>query len=232
MGGLIRFLNSSIGAKVVMAVTGLALAGFVVGHLAGNLLVFAGQDALNSYAEWLKTNPLFTWTARIGILVMFVLHVRTGIVLSSANKAARPARYAHEATVQATYASRSMFLTGLLVLTYILLHLAHFTFGFVGQEGYALTETIVRDGVEVTRHDVYGMVLAGFGNTAFVVVYIAAMVVLGLHLSHGLQSLFQTLGLRHASYTPLIEKVGVALAWILAAGYIAIPVLVRAGVVA
>ena len=231
MGGLICFLKSSVGAKVVMAVTGLALAGFVVGHLTGNLLLFAGRDAINSYAEWLKTNPQITWVARGGLLVMFLLHVRTGIVLQAANRAARPERYEHESTVQAPLASRSMLLTGMLVFVYVLMHLAHFTFGLLDGQAHALTETIQRAGEEVTRHDVYGMVVASFSSNIYVFIYVVAMLVLGLHLSHGLSSLFQSLGLRHPSYTPWIQRGALALAWILTAGYIALPLSVRLGVI-
>lgn len=214
-----------------MALTGLALAGFVVGHLSGNLLVYVGRDALNSYAEWLKSNPQITWVARFGLLLAFLLHIRTGIVLRNGNRNARPTQYAHESTVQASLASRSMFLTGVLVLVYVVLHLAHFTFGWVDSANHSLVQALIRDGAEVQRHDVYGMLVGSFSNPIYSVLYVAAMLVLGMHLSHGLQSLFQSLGLRHPSYTSLFEVAGRVIAWGLAAAYVTIPLAVLTGVV-
>ena len=229
MHGPPQFLKSSVGSKVVMAITGLALAGFLVGHLSGNLLIFAGKDAINSYAEFLKTNPQITWVARAGLLVMFVLHVATGIRLQQANRSARPIPYTHEGTVQASFASRTMLLTGLLVLVYLLMHLAHFTFGMLDGASYTQTETLMRDGEQVTRHDVHAMLISSFGSFPFVLIYVVSMVVLAIHLSHGLHSLFQSLGLRHRGLMPWIEKLGRVIAWLLAAGYIAIPMSVLTG---
>ena len=215
-----------------MAVSGLVMAGFVVGHLAGNLLVYAGQDALNDYAEFLKNSPQITWPTRIVLLVMFVLHVKTGIKLQSANKSARPVRYAAESTVQASFASRSMLLTGLLLGAYVLLHLAHFTFGWLDAESHAMTQVVGAGETAYERHDAYGMLVAGFGQPIYSIIYLVSMLLLGLHLSHGLSSLFQTLGLRHASYTPKIELGGKLLAWALALGFASIPLAIMAGVVA
>lgn len=131
MNVLLRPVRSSLGSKYVMAITGLGLTVFVLGHLAGNLLIFAPGDALNAYAATLKHNPGFLWTARIILLVCFILHIVIGIRLSQTNTEARPIRYVYEDTVQASWASRHMLLTGLLLLAFVIYHLAQFTFGIV-----------------------------------------------------------------------------------------------------
>lgn len=212
-----------------MAVTGVLLALFVVGHLVGNLLVFAGRGAMNDYAETLKHLGGGLWVIRTGLLAILVTHVATGLVLRARNAAARPVPYAVNHTIQASFASRSMVLTGLLVLAFLALHLAHFTLGWLEPAKYALTETVVTAGVTSVRQDVFGMVVAGFHNDAFVAVYVAAMVVLGAHLSHGLSSLFQSLGLRHPAYASGMERGGRIVAWLLATGFILIPLSVRLG---
>ncbi len=126
---LLRPVRSSLGSKYVMAVTGLCLSIFVLVHMAGNLLVFAPGEALNDYADSLKHNPGLLWTARIILLALFLAHIIFGLRLSQTNSAARPVRYVYEDTVQASWASRHMLLTGLVLLAFVLYHLAHFTFG-------------------------------------------------------------------------------------------------------
>jgi succinate dehydrogenase / fumarate reductase cytochrome b subunit len=131
MNLILRPVRSSVGSKYVMALTGLALIGFVLAHMAGNLLIYAGPNALNSYAHALKENPGLLWTARTGLLIVFLLHVIIGIRLSLQNSSARPIRYSYEQTMQANWASRHMLLTGMVLLAFVLYHLAQFTFGVV-----------------------------------------------------------------------------------------------------
>lgn len=131
MNILIRPVRSSLGSKYVMAVTGALLMGFILAHMAGNLLIYAGPDAINSYAQALKKNPALLWTARTGLFLLFTFHIVLGIWLSRQNQIARPNRYVYEDTKKASWASRHMMLTGLLLLTFVLYHLAHFTFGIV-----------------------------------------------------------------------------------------------------
>lgn len=231
MNRISRFLASTIGAKVGMAVTGLLLALFVVAHLIGNLLVFAGRGAMNDYAEMLQHLGVWLWVARLGLLALFLTHVALALSLAARNRAARPIAYAKAHTIQASAASRTMVLSGLLVLAFVAMHLAHFTLGWLEPAKYALTETLRRDGVELVRHDVYGMLVAGFRNDVFVLLYVAAMVVLGLHLSHGISSLFQSLGLRHPGYVAAVRLAGRGLAIVLAFGFITIPLAVRFGIV-
>lgn len=131
MNLLLRPVRSSLGKKYVMAVTGLLLAGFVVTHMGGNLLVYLGPDAINSYAQTLKARPALLWAARLTLLAIFLVHIVLGLLLTYQNRAARPARYVYEDTLQASWASRHMLLTGLLIFAFVLYHLAHFTLGWV-----------------------------------------------------------------------------------------------------
>ena len=128
---LLRPVRSSLGKKYVMAVTGVLLIGFVLGHMAGNLLIYFGPDALNSYAAALKAKPALLWAARIGLLVLFLLHLYLAFRLTLENYSARPQGYVVERTLRASFASRHMMLTGLVLLGFIVYHLAHFTFGVV-----------------------------------------------------------------------------------------------------
>jgi len=131
MNLLARPVRSSLGKKYVMAVTGVLLIGFVVAHMAGNLLVFAGRDALNTYAAALAARPVLLWTARSGLLLVFLLHLYVAFRLTYENYAARPQGYAYERTLEASFASRHMMLTGMVLLAFIVYHLAHFTLGAV-----------------------------------------------------------------------------------------------------
>ncbi len=137
-----RPVRSSLGRKYFMALTGLVLTGFVLAHMAGNLLIFAGRDALNSYGAALQDKPALLWSARVGLLVVFVLHVYLGLRLAWENQMARPVGYVYERTLRASWASRHMVLTGLVLLVFILYHLAHFTFGAVkGADVWAIEKT-------------------------------------------------------------------------------------------
>ncbi|MEZ5962635.1 MAG: succinate dehydrogenase cytochrome b subunit [Planctomycetota bacterium] len=224
MTWVLRWLRTSLGSKVVMAVTGLLLFFFLVGHMAGNLLVFRGQQAMNDYAYFLQHSTGLLWTARLGLLALFALHVAIGLRLTRDNRGARPERYAHEDTVQASFASRSMILSGLVVAAFLVYHLAHFTLGWIQSGNYALRDA-------TGRHDVYTMVVLGFRNPVVALSYVVAVLLLGLHLSHGLQSLFQSLGLRHRRYSPLIGTAAPIVAALLVAGFLSVPFSVLLGIV-
>jgi succinate dehydrogenase / fumarate reductase cytochrome b subunit len=212
-----------------MALSGLLLVGFLLGHLAGNLLVFKGREAVNDYAEFLKNSTELLWAARSGLLLVFLVHVGIGIRLQLASRAARPVPYQKKGYLVASSASRSMLLTGLVILLYLLLHLAHFTMGIVSPEEFSLTEEVMREGVPILRPDVYGMMLAGFQHDWMVALYVLGMLLLGLHLSHGISSLFQSLGLRHLRFTGIVEFCAKLLAWLLALGFITVPLSIRTG---
>ncbi len=224
MSWLFDFWRSSIGGKVTMAVTGVLLFGFVVAHLLGNLQLLAGPDAINTYAKWLHDKGALLWVARGGLLVVFVLHVATAVRLSRANKQARPVPYASEATVQATFASRSMVFSGLTLLVFVVYHLLHFTFGVTNPEHFAAKAS-------GAGFDVHTMVTRSFSVPAIAVVYAAAQIVLFLHLRHGLRSFAQTLGLCHRRYTPIVERLSTVLAALIAGGNAFLALSVLAGIV-
>lgn len=223
------FWRSSIGGKATMAVTGLLLFGFVVAHLLGNLQLLKGADAINNYAKMLHDLGPLLWVARIGLLVVFVLHVATAIRLSRANKAARPVAYAKGATMQATMASRSMVLSGLTVGAFLVYHLAHFTFGAVHGAGAAKATEVAN--AAWNGHNVHAMVTGSFADPLVVTLYVAAQVVLFLHLSHGIQSLAQTLGFHHGRYTPMVRSLSVVLALAIAGGNAFLALSVLLGIV-
>ena len=223
------FWRSSIGGKATMAVTGLLLFGFVVAHLLGNLQLLKGADAINNYAKMLHDLGPLLWVARIGLLAVFVLHVATAFRLSRANKAARPVAYAKGATMQATMASRSMVLSGLTVGAFLVYHLAHFTFGAV--HGARAAKALEVANAPWNGHNVHAMVTGSFADPLVVTLYVAAQVVLFLHLSHGVQSLAQTLGFHHGRYTPMVRSLSVVLALAIAGGNAFLALSVLLGIV-
>lgn len=221
MSWLKQALGSSIGGKLLVAITGLGMVGFLIAHVSGNFLIFAGSpEPLAEYAEGLRRFPKLLLLARIGLVVMTFLHVTVAIKLNLANRAARPVGYVKKNFLRASFASRSMVYTGLLILFYAGYHLAHFTWRVSNPEIAALGPW-----------EVYRMLLIAFQDPAQVALYVLAMLVLGLHLSHGVSSLFQTLGLNHPKYNGLIRLIGPALGTVLAAAYISIPVSVLLGIV-
>ena len=236
---LLHALGSTVGSKFVVALTGLALTGFVLAHMTGNLLMYKGRDALNSYALFLKDRGALLWAARIGLLVVFVLHIILAVRLKLRNVAARPQRYIHEDTVQATWASRTMILTGLVILAFVVFHLLHYTFGLVaatapnGQNFLDLRELLTRTTPRepASRHDVYEMTVYGFRNVYVSVVYIVALVLLGVHLYHGIASTFQSLGWNNTRWNPTITAVGRTVAILIVVGNVSMPLAVMTGLV-
>lgn len=217
-----RILDSSLGLKYVMSVTGLLLVGFLVGHLSGNLLTFAGAEVFNAYAAKLKSLGPLLWVVRFGLLTIFCLHVFAALKLTIKNRQARPVAYASSNTEVASFASRTMPMTGMIVLAFLLYHLAHFTLHWIGAESAG---HLTGDG----DIDAYRMLVEGFQNPVNSGLYIVAMLLLGAHLSHGFSSLFQSLGLNHSSYTPKLKCLGMAVGWGLAIMFISIPVAVLMG---
>lgn len=207
---LCSFLNSSVGKKQIMALTGLGLIGFLLGHLAGNMLLFVGADAFNFYGHKLTSNPLI-YVAEAGLLAMFLTHIGLAFKLVLENNAARPQKYYMKSKTGrgSTFASSTMPYTGLIILVFVISHLMHFKYG-------AYYTTIV-DGVEM--RDLYRVVIEYFRNPIWVGWYVFAMLALGLHLSHGFQSTFQSLGINHPKYTPIIKKIGCGLCAIISIGF-------------
>ena len=236
MGGILRAIcdscRSSIGKKFIVAATGVALLLFVFGHMVGNLLIFVGKDSINSYGQFLHNfiHGWGVWGARIGLLLAVILHIVTTIQLTRKNRKSREHPYAHEATVQASKASRTMILSGLLIIAFVVYHLLHFTITpSEAGAGYFDADYTAATGDQ--RHDVYAMIVAGFSNWIVSAVYIIAIGLLCLHLSHGFASVFQTFGLRSSKSWPLIEKTGRAYAIAIFLGNCSIPVSVLCGFV-
>lgn len=223
MNPISSYLSSSIGRKWIVALTGLGLFGFVVGHLLGNLQVFIGPEPLNRYAYFLQNLGELLWVIRLGLLAMLVAHVVFTIKLRLENRAARGTPYAVTTRRAATFPARMMMLSGLMVLCFIVFHLLHFTAQTIDPSFLALHD-------EKGRHDVYRMMILGFQSKAASGFYIVAVGLLAMHLNHGIGSLFQTLGLNSAKVRPLWEKGGVAFSWLIFLGYASIPVAVLTGV--
>ncbi|MGC1479853.1 MAG: succinate dehydrogenase cytochrome b subunit [Chthoniobacterales bacterium] len=218
---LIAWLLSSIGKKTVVAVTGLALVGFVIGHMGGNLTFFFGPDAINSYAMHLMDLGIFLWIIRLALLAIVTLHIVFTMLVWKENHAARPAKYEVRSRVQASIFSRTMRLTGIILLAFIIFHIAHFTAKVI-YPSYNDLYTTLPDGHEV--RDVYAMMVIGFSHPLVAAFYVLSMALLAFHLSHGISSLFQTLGLANRRLLPAFQTVGRVLAWTLFVGFAAIPI--------
>ncbi|MFD0894372.1 succinate dehydrogenase cytochrome b subunit [Luteolibacter ambystomatis] len=220
---LCSFWSSSIGKKLIVAITGLVLVLFLAGHLAGNLVVFLGRGPFNDYAQFLHhfLHGAGVWIARIGLLVCLVLHVWATILLTKENKAAREP-YAYEATVQASKSSRIMIWSGLTILAFVVYHLMHFTAHIGNSYGtYVDADYLAKHG-EV-RMDAWKMVIDGFSVWYVVLFYLIAMTMLCSHLSHGVASIFQTLGLRSRKSKGLICAISKGYAALIWFGFISIP---------
>lgn len=213
-----RFFQSSVGSKAVVGITGLLLTGFVLAHLSGNLLVFAGPEALNTYSAGLKKLGGLLWVARIGLLITLVIHLKLALTLNIKNSQARPQAYACRNYSTATFASRYMVHTGIMIFAFVCYHLAHYTFRIASTDVNA-----------VPAEDVYGMIIAGFSNPVVSGFYILAMAALALHLRHGVSSAFQSLGLHHHNINMITDKLGPIVAAIVFLGFSSIPIAVLTG---
>jgi succinate dehydrogenase / fumarate reductase cytochrome b subunit len=222
MTWLVRYARSSIGAKHIMAVTGLLLLLFAIVHMLGHLQMFGGQDMYNTYAHFLQELWEVKWPVRAGLLALLVIHVIFGISLAAQNRAARPAGYAMFRPVRSSIAGRTMVWTGLAVFAFLAFHILHFTVGMVGTKYFHLPDP--KD-----RWDAYTMYVRGFQNPAIYGVYLGGMLVLAAHLGHGAASWLQSLGLRHPKYPA--DRLGRAVAVLLFFGYMIPPTAVLAGVI-
>ncbi|MBK7105355.1 MAG: succinate dehydrogenase cytochrome b subunit [Ignavibacteriae bacterium] len=214
MSWLLDRLNSSIGKKIIMAVTGLSLMLFLVVHLINNLLLFAGPELFNKNVEQLESIKPLIRIVEIILLAIFVLHIYNALKLYFENKKAKPLKYAVDASSQnSTFYSRYMTVTGLFIFAFLVIHLSTFwkSFNF---DAHNLN----------VEFPFYTIVQEAFANPIIAIFYFVAMVTLGIHLNHAFQSAFQTFGLRHTKYTSLIEKFGTIIAIAMTIGFAAIPV--------
>ena len=200
-----QFYTAPIGKKVVMAITGAILFGFVLGHMAGNLQVFLGREAFDHYAVMLRTIPELLWGVRIVLLVSVILHIVAAV------------GYKKRKAVESSYASRTMMWSGPIVAAFLVYHLLHFTFGAVHpsfEEGH-----------------VYDNVIAGFRVIPVSIAYIVAMVLLGMHLNHGVWSMFQSLGVSNPRYSAGLRRFANIFSILVTLGFISVPLAVMTGIV-
>lgn len=209
------FYRTTIGKKVVMAVTGLVLFGFLIGHMAGNLQFFLGRETLNAYAEKLHHTVPLLWGARITLLLSVGLHIMAATQLAMLQRAARPVGYHKRTPVGSSYASRTMYWSGPIIAAFIVYHLLHLTTG------------TVHPGFE--ELNAYDNVVIGFSNPGVVAFYVIAMIMVMLHLNHGVWSMFQSMGFSHPRYTPKIRAFARTFSVLLVLGFLSVPVAVLLG---
>jgi succinate dehydrogenase / fumarate reductase, cytochrome b subunit len=222
MSWFTRYSRSTIGAKHIMAVTGLLLLLFAIVHMIGHLQMFGGPDMYNAYAHFLQSLWEVKWPIRAGLLVLLIVHMVVAIGLVAKNRSARPVSYAVYKPVRSSAFGRAMALTGLALFAFLAFHILHFTVGMV-QPGYFHQ----LDPKE--RYDAYSMFVYGFQNPAIYGVYLAGMILLAMHLGHGAASWFQSLGWRHPKYP--VDSVGKIITAILFIGYMVPPTAVLVGLI-
>lgn len=226
--GVVQLTQSSIGKKVIMAVTGLIWIGFVFFHMYGNLKVFGGPAYFNEYAEGLREigHPIFgrthlLWIARLGLIGAIVAHVWAAYTLTQQSRTARPIGYAHQQHLETNFASLTIRWGGVAILLFLIFHIAHFTLGVPGVHP------------DFRWDDAYHNLVTGFQSYFYLpaAFYLLATIALGLHLYHGTWSMFQTLGFNNKTYTPVIRLVAWALAIIVPVGFAIVPISVIAGII-
>jgi succinate dehydrogenase / fumarate reductase cytochrome b subunit len=215
----LRIWRSSLGKKFLMALTGVILFGFVIGHLAGNLQIFIpdGGKSIDAYGKFLQESKALLWTMRIGLLAAVSLHIACAIALTAQNKAARPEPYRHKDYREAGYAARTMMISGPLLALFVIYHLGHFTTGSLHPSFEHLK--------------VHDNLISGFRVWWASLAYVVAMVLLGTHLYHGGWSMFQSMGVSHPKWTPILKKGAAIAAVLITLGYISIPLAIWAGIV-
>src|SRR5262245_60500086 len=234
-----RLVNSTVGGKYIVAITGLALTAFVLVHMLGNLQIFLGRDVFNHYAHSLKSMGPLLWIARGGLLAFLLIHLFVSLRLQKRSLDARPVRYVYERTKVASVPARYMALTGVTILLFIIFHIAHFTLGVVDRvEDRQLGETINyldlkwKDPVTgETGHDAYRMFINGFRNPAAVGLYIVCMVLLGMHMIHGVRSAFQSLGINSVKINSSVKLLADGITYLVVGANIVMPLAVLTGLI-
>ena len=224
-GFVSEFCSSSVGRKMIVAVTGVILLLFVIGHLLGNLQIYLGPEWINAYSQHLHDLGPLLWMIRAFLLASVILHIYFTIQLAIENRRARPEAYRDRNYVKASWASRHMVVSGLVVLAFIVYHLAHFTFRTTDPR-FALLKPDA-----LGRYDVFSMMVYGFQNVYVSAFYVVGLFLLTLHLTHGSSSFFQSLGLNNQRLTPKLAIGGRIFAWLLFVGYVSIPLAVLFGLI-
>ena len=212
------FWQSTNGKKAVMAVTGAILFLFVVGHLLGNLQIFESRERLNAYSHFLKSLGELLWIARGVLIICVALHIVATVQLALRNRKARPIAYAKKKPVNSSYADRTMYWSGPIILAFVIFHLLEFTAG-----------TLHPGAATFSAQDVYYNVVSGFRTWWVSAWYIFSMILLGLHLRHGIWSMFQSVGLNHPRYMQALKQAALWVAILITLGYISIPLCVLVG---
>ncbi len=242
---LCNFIQSTIGRKILMALTGLILVLFVMGHMLGNLQIFLGPDVINAYAyklhHLLPASAL--WAVRLVLLGTIVVHIWAAVTLTLDNRKARPQGYLEDKVVQASYSSRTMRMSGIILLAFIIFHIAHFTVRSVPGMQYEVSgvldntmvplvkdgEVVMKNGHEIPTFNVNDMMVLGFENGWVSAFYIIATGLLCMHLTHGFSSMFQSVGLRNGLWRKRLDRAALAYGWIVFLGFAIIPISVMAG---
>lgn len=218
--------QSSLGRKYIMGTTGILLVAFVFVHMAGNLQIFLGPEVLNHYGALLRTSEELLWLARLVLLAAVSLHFWAAVTLTLENRRARPVAYESKATAGASFASRTMAISGVIVASFVVFHILHFTTWTFHPE-YAEMKTVLEGSIKEV-HDIYSMVYAGFSNPYISAFYIVSVLLLAIHLSHGVSSMFQSLGFRNRRTAWLLDNGAKAFAVLIFVGMSSVPVSVLA----
>lgn len=246
---LCNFIHSTIGRKILMALTGLVLVLFVMGHMLGNLQIFLGPDVINAYAYKLHHLLPVTalWAVRLVLLGTIAVHIWAAVMLTLDNRKARPQGYLEDKVVQASYSSRTMRMSGIILLAFIIFHIAHFTVRAVPGMQYESEskesgrlemvkvplvkdgEAVLKNGHEIMTFNVNDMMVLGFKNGWVSAFYIIATGLLCMHLTHGFSSMFQSVGLRNGLWRKRLDRAALAYGWVVFIGFAIIPVAVMAG---
>ncbi len=216
---IVTFWQSTNGKKVVMAVTGAMMFLFVIGHLLGNLQVFEGPEKINAYGHFLHSIGEVLWIVRITLILAIVLHITATIQLALRSKRARPIGYSRKEAINSSYASRTMYWSGPIVLAFIIFHLLQFTAGYIHPEA------------RFVEGDVYQNLVSGFQVWWVSAWYIFAIILLGFHMRHGIWSMFQSVGLAHPRHTKTLKRAALLIATLIVLGYISIPISILLGLV-
>jgi succinate dehydrogenase / fumarate reductase, cytochrome b subunit len=219
-----QWYKSSLGKKYIMAVTGLIMVLFVIAHMFGNFTIFGGADGINAYAAGLRAIAPALWLFRLVMLAVFLVHIWMGVSLYLENKAARPNEYAMKKNHRTSFSAQTMIWTGVLLGAFVIFHVLHFTV----HAFHPYYSTFVDP---AQRPDVFRMVVMGFQAFPITLLYLAAMVILLLHLAHGIQSFFQSLGATNDATLPSLEKGGRGVAVVILLGFVIVPITIFFGVI-
>lgn len=220
----IAFYQSSIGKKIVVGLTALLLILYVLGHLAGNLQIYMGPDRINAYAKFLHELGPILWVVRAVLLAAFVTHIVATIQLARENRLAKPQKYAVAGYQRSTLASRTMIISGLIVLCFVIYHLLQFTVHATNPSFSKLHDSL-------GRPDVYRMLIIGFRHPLVSLFYVVSLFLLACHLSHGFESVTQTLGINNRRIERFVSTGGRTLTWLIFAGYVSIPATILLGII-